>query len=518
MRIVTVDEMHEIERRAETEAGLSIPAMMEHAGRSGAEALRAYLAGVVTGRAILVLIGPGNNGGDGRVMGRFLAEWGAHVTLYGWKERRLEVDKRFIPVNDDLLAVREAIARADIVVDALLGTGHSRPLDPTMRRLLALVAEERRLRPDVAVLALDLPSGLNADTGAVDEGTLAADLTVALGFPKVGHVLFPGAAYVGTLRGGSIGLPADMPLPPGMELLDADLIRPVLPARPLDSNKGTFGKALVLAGSPRFPGAAYLVAGAAARIGTGLVTLAVAPELVPVYVTMLPEAVYHPLPETSAPPEERARALLDGLADHHALVIGPGLGQEESTRALVEHVLAGLRALPASERPRLIIDADGLNILAQMERWHELVPEQTVITPHPGEMSRLLGGEHVSGGGADRLEVARRAAAAWGCFVVLKGACTLVASPEGALRVNWPPNPVLATAGTGDVLAGTVCGLLAQGLAPFEAASAAVYVHGRAGLQLRERLGDAGVLAGDLLTELPLALKAIKATKRAPTR
>ncbi len=184
MRIVTVDEMHEIERRAETEAGLSIPAMMEHAGRSGAEALRAYLAGVVTGRAILVLIGPGNNGGDGRVMGRFLAEWGAHVTLYGWKERRLEVDKRFIPVNDDLLAVREAIARADIVVDALLGTGHSRPLDPTMRRLLALVAEERRLRPDVAVLALDLPSGLNADTGAVDEGTLAADLTVALGFPS----------------------------------------------------------------------------------------------------------------------------------------------------------------------------------------------------------------------------------------------------------------------------------------------------------------------------------------------
>src|SRR5258706_12679190 len=168
MRIVTVDEMAAIETRAETEAGLSIPDMMEHAGRSAAEALRAYLAGVVAGRAILVLVGPGNNGGDGRVMGRFLAEWGAHVTLYGWKERRLEVDKRFIPVNDDLLAVREGIPRAGVVVEALLGTGHSRPLDPTMRRLLALVAEERRLRPDVSVLALDLPSGLNADTGAGD--------------------------------------------------------------------------------------------------------------------------------------------------------------------------------------------------------------------------------------------------------------------------------------------------------------------------------------------------------------
>src|SRR5258708_22165637 len=160
---------------------------------------------------------------------------------------------------------------------------------------------------------------------------------------------------------------------------------------------------------------------------------------------MLHEAVYHPLAETSASPEERARALLDGLADQRALVSGPGRGQEESRRPLVEQVLAGLRGLPASERPRLIIDADGLNILAQMERWHELVPEQTVITPHPGEMSRLLGGEHVSGGGADRLEVARRAAAAWGCFVVLKGACTLVPPPEAPLRVTCPPNPPLPT-------------------------------------------------------------------------
>src|SRR5262249_45620722 len=172
----------------------------------------------------------------------------------------------------------------------------------------------------------------------------------------------------------------------------------------------------------------------------------------------------------------------------------------------------GLGVVPASERPCLVVDADGLNSLAQMERWHELLPEQTIITPHPGEMSRLLGGQPVSGGGADRLEVARRGAAEWRCIVVLKGACTLVAASDGGLRINWPPNPALATAGSGDVLAGLTGGLLAQGMAPFAAASAAVYLHGRAGLRVRERLGDAGTLAGDLLPELPLALRETKRT------
>ena len=514
MWVVTVEEMRAVERRAESEYGLDSPTLMEHAGRSVAEALKGRVGGDVRGRNVLVLVGPGNNGGDGRVTGRYLAEWGAEVTLYAWKERRLETGGRYIPVNDDLKAVREAVGRADVVADALLGTGNSRPLDPSMRRLLALAHEEKARRPALLILAVDLPTGLNADTGEVDEGAIRADLTVTLAFPKVGLFLFPGADYMGNLEVGGIGLPSEMQVESGLELIDAGLIRPLLPARPLDSNKGTFGKVMVVAGSDQYIGAAYLVTAAAARSGAGLVTLATTAERAPLYASMLPEATYHLLPPESADPEERARALLDGLPGYRAVAIGPGLGQSDATRAFLERVLAGIKEMPDGERPRLIVDADGLNNLAQLERWWERLPAWTVITPHPGEMARLRGGGKVSGGGPDRLEVVRQAAREWNLVVVLKGAGTLIAAPESAPRLNWPGNPALATGGTGDVLTGVVCGLLAQGVVPFEAASAAVYLHSRAGLLVSARIGDAGLLASDLLPELPVALKGVREVQR----
>src|SRR5579872_493983 len=325
MKIVTVDEMREIERRAERDYGLTSPILMEHAGRSVAEALRLYMGGDVIGRDVLVLVGPGNNGGDGRVMARYLAEWGAHVTIYAWKDRRLEGDNRYIPVNDDLAAVREVIARAEVVADALLGTGHSRPLDPAMGRLLALVAAEKQRRPALIVLAVDLPSGLNADTGAVDEGASAADLTVTLACPKVGLLLFPGAELVGELHVGGIGLPPEMPIETDFDLLDAEFLRPLLPRRPLDSNKGTFGKVMVVAGSSLYIGAAYLAASAAARIGAGLVTLATTADRAPFYAMRLAEATYHLLPPEAGGPTARADSILEALAGYRAVVLGPGL-------------------------------------------------------------------------------------------------------------------------------------------------------------------------------------------------
>jgi len=510
MRVVSVDEMRAIERRAEDEHGLTSPVLMEHAGLSVAEALREHAGGDVSDLGVLVLVGPGNNGGDGRVAARHLAEWGARVALYHWKENRVEGAGRSAPAGDDLAALREAVAQADVVVDALLGTGHSRPLDPRMRAALALVAGERERRPALVVLAVDLPSGLDADTGAVDEGTIAADLTVTLAFPKVGLFLFPGAATVGELEVGDIGLPDAMAIPAGLEMLDAALLRPLLPKRRLESNKGTYGKVMILAGSPAYIGAAYLAATAAGRVGAGLVTIATTPDLSHVYAATLHEATYHLLPPPGAAPAERAKGLLDGLGGYSALVVGPGLGQSDDTRAFLAAVFDGVRALPEADRPRLLVDADGLNNLAQLEQWWGRLPARSVLTPHPGEMARLRGGARVSGGGPDRLGVARQAARDWGHVVVLKGACTLVAEPGGALRVNWPPNPALATAGTGDVLAGAIGGLLAQGMAPFDAASAGVYLHGRAGLHVAARLGDAGLLAGDLLPELPLALQEAK--------
>ncbi len=506
MRVVSVEERRAIEARAGTEYGLDSPALMERAGRSVAEAVRDLLGGNVAGRNVVTLVGPGNNGGDGLVMGRYLAEWGARVTNYRWREARLERVDGTLPVSDDLDELREALAGADVIVDALLGTGHARPLHPVMRAALALAARARMERPETRVVALDLPSGLNADTGAIDEGTVAADLTVTLAFPKTGLFIFPGAETVGELVVGTIGLPDTMAIEPGLEMIDRDLARRTLPPRPLNSNKGTFGKAMILAGSPSFIGAAALAGRGALRAGAGLVTLATTSERAAIYAATLPEVTYHLLPAEDADPSARARDLLAGLRGYRSLVVGPGLSQAQEVNPFLLALFAGLRVMEEAERPRLVVDADGLNILAKEREWPALLPAESILTPHPGEISRLLGGEEVSGGGADRLAVAPRAASAWGHVVALKGGCTVIAAPDGRTWINWPPNPALATAGTGDVLAGVIGSLLAQGLAPFEAASLGVYLHGRAGLRVAARLGIAGAVAGDLPAELPLAI------------
>lgn len=505
MKVVTVAEMVAIEQRAERDYGLTSPILMDHAGRSVAEAVQARLEGEVGGLRVLVLAGPGNNGGDGRVAARYLSASGATVAIYDWKSGQLESGGISEALGDDQSRLSAELATSDVVLDALLGTGHARPLAPTMASALALVGQERARRRDLYVVAVDLPSGLNADSGAIDPGTLAADLTVTLALPKVGLLLFPGASYVGELQVGSIGLPDDMPVEAGIVMLDDGMISPLLPSRPLDGNKGTFGKVMALVGSPNYIGAAYLVCGAAARIGAGLVTLATVRELAPYYATMLPEITYIQLPPDSSPPQERARAVLEQLDGYHALVVGPGLGQAQTAAGLLDRLFAGLMALAPDKRPRLIVDADGLNYLATLDHWWQRLPPRTVLTPHPGEMTRLRGGASVSGGGADRLAVVREASRDWGHIVVLKGAYTLVASPDGSLRINGNANPALATAGTGDVLAGTTAGLLAQGMEPYDAASVAVYLHALAGRRVSAHLGDAGLLAGDLLPELPLA-------------
>ncbi len=515
MRVVSVDEMRAIERRADEQYGLDSPTLMQHAGRSVAEALCERLDGDLRGLRVVTLAGPGNNGGDGRVMERYLAEWGARITTWRWRDNVIESAAGEAPAGEDLAGLSAALAEADVVADALLGTGHARPLDPRMRQALALVGalRERQAphalpgRPRPFVLAVDLPSGLDADTGGVDEGALPANLTVTLAFPKLGLTLFPGAGYLGELVVGAIGLPDTMELAPGLDLLDATLAHTLLPRRPADSNKGTYGKVMALAGSPQFIGAAALCGAAAARVGAGLVTIATTPERASVYAATLPEVTYLPLPADDADPAERARTLLDGLHGYHALVVGPGLSQAPGVKPFLLAVFAGLRALPDGERPRLLVDADGLNALAKEDRWWTLLPAETVITPHPGEMARLRGGERVSSGGADRLAVAAQTARDWNLIVILKGACPLIAAPQGTLRVNWSPNPALATAGTGDVLSGVIGGLLAQGCAPWEAASLGVYLHAQAGARVRARLGDAGPVAPDLIPELPLVIR-----------
>jgi hydroxyethylthiazole kinase-like uncharacterized protein yjeF len=508
MHVVTVAEMRELEAQAEKQYGLSSHILMENAGKSAAEILAQYIRQEhsIEGLNVLFLIGPGNNGGDGLVVARYLQQWGAHVSLYRWKERDLIVHGREIPVWEMETTLSASLLSAEYIIDAILGTGHSRPLPDDLRALLGRVRQQRENRPSLRVVAIDLPTGLNSDTGEIDPGTIPADITITLACPKQGFFFFPGRAYIGELFVGDIGLPPEMEQNLKTDMLTGPLVETLLPQRPLESNKGTYGKVMLFCGSPPYPGSAYLAGSAAGRIGAGLVTLAVTEQMLPIYASSFHEATFALLPEEQAGSIERANSLLKHLEGYRALLLGPGLGQSSYIREVILQVLEHLRAISDDKRPQLIVDADGLNNLSALENWWSLLPSGTVITPHPGEMGRLCHGLKVSGGNIDRLELARNKAKEWQVILVLKGACTIVTEPEGRTRLNWLANPALATAGTGDVLAGMVAGLLAQKVSPFDAASTAVYLHTAAAELVSADLGHTGLLASDLLPQIPRAI------------
>jgi NAD(P)H-hydrate epimerase len=362
-------------------------------------------------------------------------------------------------------------------------------------------------------VAVDVPTGLNSDTGAVDPLTVAADHTVTLGFSKVGLHTYPGARYAGRVQVVDIGIPpaltADLPY----ELMTASGVRALLPARPPDANKGTFGRVLVVAGSENYVGAAHLAAAGAYRVGAGLVTLACPRSLHPVIASGLTEATYLPLPEEEGGLARRAADLvLRAVEGYEVLLVGCGLGQRGATQSFVRALLFSLVGEPSPARPAggpaVVVDADGLNALARTPGWWQELKAPAIVTPHPGEMSRLSG-RPIPEIQADRLGCAVNCAREWGKTVVLKGAHTVVAAPDGRASLSPFANPALASGGTGDVLAGALAGFLAQGLSPFEAAICGVYVHAAAGEDSRRELGDAGPIAGDLLPLLPCAIKAL---------
>jgi len=551
MKVVTTEEMGRIEREADAR-GLSYATMMENAGRAVAEACQRI---GVKDKRIVVLIGPGNNGGDGLVAARHLHDSGAKVTLYIWK-RKVKGDENFrlaeerrIPViwaGDDpgLSRLKALLEESDMIIDALLGTGISRPIGGLLKEILGVAKEvvkaKRRTKallpvsspPPTSsspfVIAVDVPSGLNCDTGAVDPATLQADVTVTFGFPKRGQLLFPGAEYVGKLIVADIGIPPELAeeIQAGAQrvsplLATPEMVRELLPERPIGAHKGTFGKALVIAGSVNYVGAAYLASAGATRVGAGLVTLALAENIHPILASKLTEVTYLLLPhEMGVLVPDALKILGERIASYDALLIGPGLGREKKTVEFI-HRLLGLK--PASGKARIgflagseetserlslppfVVDADGLNALSEVPEWWESLPRGNILTPHPGEMSRLTGlsVEEIE---ADRWRIAKEMAERWGQVVVLKGAFTVIASPEGQVVIEPFANPGLATAGTGDVLAGAIVGFLVQGLEPFAAAICGAYIHGLAGELAREEIGEAGMVAGDLLPRLPKAI------------
>jgi len=513
MKIVTSDQMRTIDRRA-AEAGIATSFLMENAGRAVAEETRGFVD-YIAGRIVLVLAGPGNNGGDALVAARHLHEWGSDVSIYLLSERSPEdknlalakqhgIPMAFMHKDIRYAKLKNVLPRAEVVVDGILGTGRARPLEGRFKEILDMLNLEKQRRPQLITVAIDIPTGMNADSGAVDGSCLKADLTVTLGLPKPGLYSFPGAGMAGRVVVADIGIPERLSRNIKTELITTEWARPALPARPASANKGTFGRVLAVVGSENYIGAAYLACMGAARVGAGVVTLSTARSLQPILASKLTEVTYAPLPETTKGTlsTKASSAILSILPYYRVLLMGCGLGQHPHTRNFVRNVLTGLPENP----PVLILDADALNIVAGMDEWWKHLPSGTVVTPHAGEMSRLMGLsiEKLQG---NRLEICRKAAAHWGKIVVLKGAYTIIADPAGSVRISDYASAGLATAGTGDVLAGAIAGLAGQGMPPFDAAVLGVHLHAAAGEMVRAELGDAGMLATDLLPALPRAIR-----------
>ena len=514
MKLVTGAQMRKLEQRA-VEAGTSVDELMEQAGLAVAQEVWLVL-GAVDGRRILVLVGPGNNGGDGLVAARHLAEWGADVVLYivaGRPERdphmetvRAQGVRAFDAARaEDRESLQEAVDGAEVIVDGVLGIGSNRPIDGEAARALMCVRAARERAAPPKIIAIDIPSGVDTDSGLADPHAVAADLTVTFGCAKAGLYTLPGSELAGRVQVIDIGIPAEAMRDLPVELLDTRWVRERLPARAKDGNKGTFGRVLVFAGSAAYPGAARLSAEACYRAGAGLVTLACTRDVQPIVASAAPEIVYRLLDDSAS----AARTVLDAIERNNVLLIGPGLGTAPPIAAAVADVMAGM----TSSVEACVIDADGLNVLK--DGWPASAARPCIVTPHPGEMARLLDRE-IADVQTDRLNVALRAAQEWGHVVVLKGAHTVVAAPDGRAAVSPFANPLLATAGTGDVLAGTIAGLVGQGMPPFEAAACGVYVHGLAADELAEELGDRGLLASELLPAIPRAIRTIREGKRQP--
>lgn len=561
-KVATAAQTRRLEAAA-VEAGASWPGLMEDAGR-GMALLARQMLGEARGAGVVVLVGPGNNGGDGLVIARHLHETGSDVVCYLWnrpssgEDWPLAAARRHgiqvIDATDDpsCAALRRLIAQGDLIVDALLGIGLSRALDEALCEVVACVNAAGK-----PVLAVDIATGIGSDTGAVLGCAIRATVTAAAGILKPGHLLSPGATFAGVTRVIDLGLPEQLENTTMAETLGARGMRGLVPARPADSNKGTFGKVMVAGGSGRYPGAPFMAASGAMRVGAGLVTLAVGRSAFGSLAAALHEATFLPLPEEEWGTLGGAAAtdLLEELGGYRACVVGPGLGREEATKTFVARLLkleveksasgvGFLRAAQTAARehrptgsvgfvrtagpqqatkeqevkekeadapPIFVIDADGLNLLAQTDAWHErLAPGSAILTPHPGEMARLLDIKDVAEVNGDRIEAARTAASNWKQIVVLKGAGTVIADPDGRVAIGPQGNAALATAGTGDVLAGIIGGLIAQGLAPFDAARLGVYLHAEAGARVRDEIGEAGAVAGDLLVRIPQAIRALR--------
>lgn len=501
MRLVGSSEMRAIDRAAIEDLGISGLALMERAGGAVAKVVGTLAA---PAGHITVVCGGGNNGGDGYVAARLLRGAGRNAAVVSLvAAEKLTGDARAtcqqavragvaIGSLEQLAAM--SVSTGDVLVDAIFGTGLARPPEGIFAEAIRLLNAWRAR--GARVVAVDVPSGLSADTGRPLGICVTADRTVALAFLKRGLLLHPGAELAGEVTVADIGIPpaAAERVPISAEVLTEEEARHLLPERSPEAHKGDAGRVLVIAGSTGKTGAAHLALCGALRGGAGLVTLAARPEVIPMALAGRPEAMSLQLPDSGPLGLGDLGVLLDAAGQADALVIGPGISRGPETAAL-------LRALLDGARTPSVLDADALTALAEDPALLRGLPPGVILTPHPGEMARLAK-TTIDAVQAARIEIAAARAKEWGVTLVLKGARTVVADAESAPTVIPTGNPGMATGGTGDVLAGLVGALLAGGLAPSVAARLGAWVHGRAGDLAVRRQGQRGLIASDLVEAL----------------
>jgi len=511
MKIVSVEQMLSIEKLADS-AGLSYELMMHNAGSGVADWVNKNL---ITGGSVVGLVGSGNNGGDTLIALKILSDMGVRTLAFLMKQREedplvdayLESGGQLVDFsqNDALKIFSASLQPNAILLDGILGTGLRLPLRGSLKQRMTEIRNTVKNRPDVVTVAVDCPSGMDCDTGEVSEAVLPATHTLCMAAIKQGLLKFPGRSIAGKLHLINIGindidayLSSSVPI-----MIHHDLARDCLPSRPNSGHKGTFGTCLVVAGSMSFIGAAYLTGKASYFSGCGLVNVATIEKVYSNLAGQLIEAVWTILPDINGAYDRYGTSILKGHINKvDSMIVGPGWGLQEETLAFLKALLKDIpKNLP------IIIDADGLKLLRQIDTWWKKLPYHAILTPHPGEMSILTGLE-IGEIQSHRWEIAQEYAKKWGVVLILKGAVSVIATPTGQIYLNPISDSALATAGSGDVLSGIIGGLLAQGVSTRKACILATWLHGQAGIIARQRVGsNYSVTALEILAMVPTAFK-----------
>ena len=525
MKVAKPEQMAEIDKIAVEEYGIPGIILMENAALSVVEEIKKTL-GSLSGKKVIIYAGKGNNGGDAFAVARHLYNKGALVNVYLMGEEdmvkgdarvnlcilqkmgliAMKLKEQYINTNympNMMLFVNEA----DIIIDGIFGTGLKGEVSGITKDIVKIINESGK-----TILSIDIPSGVNGGTGEVMGVCVRADKTVTFGLPKIGLLLYPGCEYVGEIIVADIGIPSDIidNINITSNIIDNVLVSSLVPKRCNQTNKGDYGRAFIITGSPGMTGAGCLAAKAALRVGAGLVYLGIPSTLAHIYNIGITEAITISMQDHDVLRDSQIgyltssniQKLNEYIKGKDVIAIGPGLSLTEDIFNIVEWLIV-------NSRVPLVLDADALNALSRDVSILDKLKVNAVITPHPGEMSRLTG-ISIDEIQKYRIETAREFACRWKVITVLKGWRTVVALPDGTIFINTNGNPGMATAGTGDVLTGIITGLIAQGLSPEQAAVAGVFIHGTAGDRVANKIGEHGLMAGDIIEEIPYAIKAGK--------